>query len=438
MKNLFDRRAETRSFLPGDQVLALCPVLSSPFQARFAGPYTVLEKVSDQNYLISMPDRRKKSQLCHVNMLKPYYAHDDLFHPQCKGVTPACAANSLAGGSKTFSTTDSALSPVGNDSGTDELDSALIHGRLKNSETLDKLDTLLAHLPAGRAKQLAGLIGEFPCLFSDTPGRTHLIEHDVDVGDAKPIKQRFYRVNLEKRKHLNAEVDYMLRTGIAEPSMSSWASPCILVPKPDNTLRFCSDFRKLNAVTKPDCSPLPRMDDCVDQVGSANFVSKFDLLKGYWQVPLTQRAREVSAFVTPTGLFSYTVMPFGLRNAPATFQRLMNRVVGDMTGCAVYLDDVVVYSDTWEEHVERIRELFTRLAGARLTINLAKCEFGRATVTYLGRVVGHGEVRPVAAKVQAVEQFPVPATKRELMRFLGLVGYYRCFCRNFSSVVAPL
>lgn len=180
------------------------------------------------------------------------------------------------------------------------------------------------------------------------------------------------------------------------------------------------------------------MDDCVDEVGSAKFVSTFDLLRGFWQIPMTKRAREVSAFITPTGLYSYTVMPFGLRNAPATFQRLMNRVVGDMSGCAVYLDDVVVYSDTWEQHVERIEELFTRLAGARLTVNLAKCEFARATVTYLGRVVGQGEVRPVEAKVQAIQQFPVPVTKKELMRFLGLVGYYRCFCQNFSSVVAPL
>lgn len=210
------------------------------------------------------------------------------------------------------------------------------------------------------------------------------------------------------------------------------------MPKSDSTPRFCSDFRKLNAVTKPDCFPLPRMDDCVDQVGSAKFVSKFDLLKGFWQIPMTTRAREVSAFITPTGLYSYTVMAFGLRNSAATFQRLMNRVVGDMAGCAVYLDDVVVYSDAWEEHVERIEELFTRLAGARLTVNLAKCEFARATVTYLGRVVGQGEVRPVEAKVQAVDQFPVPVTKKELMRFLGLVGYYRCFCQNFSSVVAPL
>ena len=194
----------------------------------------------------------------------------------------------------------------------------------------------------------------------------------------------------------------------------------------------------MNNVTKPDSFPLPRMEDCIDQVGSAKFVSKFDLLKGYWQVPLSARAREIAAFITPNGLYSYKVMPFGLRNAPATFQRLMNRVVWDMPGCAVYLDDVVIYSDNWKIHLERIRELFDRLRGAGLTVNLAKCEFARATVTYLGRVVGQGQVCPVDAKVQAVAKYPVPTTKKDLMRYLGLIGYYRSFCRNFSTVVAPL
>lgn len=280
------------------------------------------------------------------------------------------------------------------------------------------------------------MIHSSPCLFS-TPGRTHLIEHDIELGDAKPIKQRFYRVNADKLKHLDAEVSYLLENGLAEPSFSSWSSPCLLVPKADGTLRFCTDYRKVNAVTKPDSFPLPRMEDCIDQVGSARFVSKLDLLKGYWQVPLSARAREIAAFITPKGLYSYAVMPFGLRNAPATFQRLMNRVIGDMQGCAVYLDDVVLYSDTWPIHLQRMRELFTRLAEARLTVNLAKCEFAKATVTYLGRVVGQGQVRPVAAKVHAVQHFPVPTTKKELMRFLGLAGYYRSFCNNFSAVVAP-
>lgn len=179
---------------------------------------------------------------------------------------------------------------------------------------------------------------------------------------------------------------------------------------------------------------MPRIEDCVDQVGSAKFVSKFDLLKGYWQVPLTTRAQEISSFITPFGLYSYSVMSFGLRNAPATFQRLINKVTVGLEGCAVYLDDIVVYSDTWDQHIARIHALLE----AKLTVNLAKCEFARATVTYLGKVVGMGKVRPVGAKVIAIDKFPGPQTKRELMRFLGMAGYYRSFCPNFSSVVAPL
>lgn len=143
----------------------------------------------------------------------------------------------------------------------------------------------------------------------------------------------------------------------------------------------------MNAVTKPDAYPLPRIEDCIDQVGAACFVSKFDLLKGYWQIPLTDRAREISAFITPSGLFSYTVMSFGLRNAPATFQRLMNMVVSGLEGCALYLDDMVIYSNTWEEHLARIESLVDRLSDAHLTVNLTKCEFAKATVVYLSKVV---------------------------------------------------
>lgn len=136
------------------------------------------------------------------------------------------------------------------------------------------------------------------------------------------------KVSPEKRKFLDTEVVYMLKNNIAMPSSSSWASPCILVPKADKTQRFCTDLRKVNSVRKLFSFPLPRVDDCVDLVGSAKFVSKFDLLKGYWQVPLSPHAQEISAFITPSGLYSYTVMPFGLRNAPATFQRLIGGVGG--------------------------------------------------------------------------------------------------------------
>ena len=180
--------------------------------------------------------------------------------------------------------------------------------------------------------------------------------------------------------------------------------------KSDNTARFCTDFRKLNAEIKPDSFPLLRMENCVDQVGHAAFVSKFDPLKGYWQVPLSEHAFELSAFITPNGLYAYNVMAFGLRNTPATFQMLMTRFLGDLEGCTVYLDDVVVCSDTRPSHVERVRALFLCLAEARLTISLAKCEFAQATVTYMGRIVGQGKVRPIADKVRAVQCYPPPTT----------------------------
>lgn len=427
MKTVYDRHSAKRQFSEGDQVLALLPIVGSPFQAKFHGPYTVVKQLSELNYLIATPDRRKRQQLCHINLLKPYFVRESL---QCTAKTlvsgtvlTACEAqeSSLHGG-------EEVAMP----------DEAVLCGRLKNSETLQKLDTLFSHLSRDKAKQLVSLIGDFSSLFGDTPSQTNLIQHDIDVGDSKPIRQRFFRVSREKQSVIDKEVKYLLDNKLAVPSCSSWASPCLIVQKSDKSPRMCTDFRKVNAVTKPDSYPLPRVEDCVDQVGSAKFVSKLDLLKGYWQVPLTPRAQEISAFITPSGLFSYTVMGFGLRNAPATFQRLMNQLVNGLEGCAVYLDDVVVYSNTWDDHLIKIRALFDRLAQGNLTLNLAKCDFAKATVTYLGKIVGQGQVRPVMAKVAAVSQFPAPTTKKELMRFLGLVGYYRSFCRNFSTVVAPL
>ena len=199
----------------------------------------------------------------------------------------------------------------------------------------------------------------------------------------------------------------MLDNDIIEPSKSEWSSPCVLVPKPDGSYPFCTDYRKVNSVTKTDSYPIPRIDDCIDKVGTAKFVSKFDMLKGYWQVPLTQKAKEISAFVTPNGFYQYTVMPFGMKNS-------------------------------WPEHIEQIKAFFEKLSGANLTINLTKSEFCQATVTYLGYVVGQGQVKPLTAKIDSFVKFPVPTNRKELMKFLGMAGFYRKFCRNFSDVVACL
>ena len=416
MKVWYDKRARERSFKAGDKVLVLLPLPGHPLQARYHGPYVVERKVGTVDYVVITPDHRKGRQLCHINMLKEYYEENGDNIESCAVV--------VTSDRKEAEVESDCLSDTG--------------VRLNNSAVLANLKNKLSHLSANEVSELEHLIMDNTQLFPDTPTRTSVLCHDVDVGDANPVKQHAYRVNPQKRKAFHQEVKYMLDAGLVEPSNSAWSSPCLLVPKPDGTFRFCTDFRKVNSLTKGDSYPLPRIEDCIDRVGNSKYVSKFDLLKGYWQVPLTEKAKEISAFVTPDGLFQYRVMPFGMRNAPATFQRLINGVIADVPGCEAYIDDVIIYSDTWSAHLNQISKFFAKLKAANLTVNLSKSEFGHAQIQFLGHVVGGGEVKPIHATVEAINNFPVPSNKKELVCFLGMSGYYRRFCKNFSTIVEPL
>ena len=423
MKVWYDRKAKQRSFNPGDQVLMLLPIAGHPLQARYHGPYVVERKVNDVDYVVCTPDRRKQQQLCHVNMLKAYH---------CKQLSNALQPTAIM---VVASASSGEENEHVEERDTENLDVSM---KLNNSLVLANLSKKLRHLPEIESVELEHLILEHSDIFPDVPSRTTIMNHDVDVGNTEPVKQHPFRVNPQKRAYLQQEMKYMLDNDLIEASQSPWSSPCILVPKPDKSYRFCTDFRKVNAVTKADSYPLPRIEDCIDRVSHSCYVSKFDLLKGYWQVPLTNRAKEISAFVTPDGLFQYKVMPFGMRNAPATFQRLINHIIRDVPNFEAYIDDVIIYSNSWEDHVKQIRKFFECLQAANLTINLSKSEFGHARVVFLGHVVGQGLVEPIAAKVEAIAHFPKPINKKELMRFLGMAGYYRRFCKNFSSIVEPM
>ncbi|XP_068211743.1 uncharacterized protein [Palaemon carinicauda] len=244
--------------------------------------------------------------------------------------------------------------------------------------------------------------------------------------------------DLKKLLELFPEICGCAYPDIIEPSISPWASPCVLGEKPDGSYRLCTDFRRLNEVTVSDSYPLPRVDDLIDQVSNAVYVSKIDLLRGYYQVPLADNTKPLTAFTTPDGLYQYTVLPFGLKNAPVVFQRLMDQVISNMPGIRVYLDDIIVFSDTWLDHLSMLKDLLSRLRQACLTINLTKSDFGHAKLQYLRYMIGSGEVSPVAAKVDAITKLSCPRSRREVRKFPGMVGYYRRFCKNFSEVVAAL
>ena len=338
MKVWYDRKAKSRCFDPGDRILVLFPVVGNPLQVKYSGPYTVVKKISDTNNLVKTPGRRKETQVCHINRLKAYHEKPkpELVTLNNRPELESLMHNKGCVGREAEKEEDTESEVrLGNDQQPI---------KLQNSQILNDLGTKLSHLPSLQRKDLAEVITQYREVFPDVPSKTNLIEHDVDVGDSAPIKQHPYRVSPMKKELLDKEVQYMLKNDIIEESQSNWSSPCILVPKHDGGFRFCTDFRKVNDETKSDSFPIPRIADCIDQIGNAKFVSTFDMLKGYWQVLLTQQAHELFAFVTPSGLYQYKVMPFGMKNAPATYQRMVNKLVRDIDGCEGYIDNVVIYS----------------------------------------------------------------------------------------------
>ena len=235
------------------------------------------------------------------------------------------------------------------------------------------------------------------------------------------------------------ELKEMLAEVIVETSTSEWAAPIMLVQKKDGSFRFCVDYRKLNSVSRADAYPMPRMDELIDNLGQARFVTTLDLTRGYWQVPMAEESRAKTAFTTGFGPYQFRVMPFRLQGAPATFQRMMDRLLMGLEGyTAAYLDDLVIFSQSWTDHLEHLQSILLRLREAGLTVKPKKCQFGMKECVYLGHVVGNGTVKPEHGKLEAVQDFPTPETKSQVRAFLGLTGYYRRFIPDYSSIAAPL
>lgn len=303
--------------------------------------------------------------------------------------------------------------------------------------SVEHVQSVLTPLERSR---LEALVERNKSLMGNTLGCTNADEH-VIVTNSEPIKQRYYRVNPVVQKQIDEELDEMLRLGIVEPSNSPWSSPILLVKKKDGKYRFCVDYRKLNAVTIRDSYPLPNINDTLDKLRDARYLSSLDIKSAYWQVPMAENSKMYTAFTVPNrGLFQFRRMPFGLHNAPARWQRIIDKVLGhDLEpNLFVYLDDIVLVTQTFEEHLRLLEEVFRRLRDANITVSWEKCQLCRAELKYLGYVVDRNGLHVDADKVKAMIEIPRPTNVTEVRRIIGTFSWYRRFVPEFSMILAPI
>ncbi|XP_059160902.1 uncharacterized protein LOC131944361 [Physella acuta] len=427
-KSYYDRSATTKDIKVGDHVLILKPQLLNKLELRWAGPYEVLKKIGDLDYVIKTGDSTK---VVHVNRMMLYHHRqkpdDSKEHPMLAAVSGVVEAEE----EYKVSLTDE-----------EDLEPGIPLDTIKTPDILE--ETKLSDIKIGdtltktQRTDLNIIIQEYTAVISNLPGKTSLLEHKIKLTNTRAIRTKPYCIPHARRELMKKEMDEMERLGIIERSDSDFSAPVVLVKKKDGSTRFCVDYKRLNAVTVYDVEPIPDTDELFAKLNRAKYFTKLDLTKGYWQIPMQNDSKNLTAFVTPWGLFQFNYLPFGLCTAPATFARLMRVVLKDLENVVSFFDDICIYSETWEEHLMAIKAVFNRLKDAGLTGKPAKLELGFEKINFLGHVVGRGLLTPEKNKVNKILNVAIPTTKKEVRSLVGLIGYYAKFIPEFSEANAIL
>ncbi|GFW55496.1 hypothetical protein TNCV_118801 [Trichonephila clavipes] len=413
-KTWYDRDVVERKFVEGDLVMVLVTSKQNKLEVNWIGPGKVLSRISDTNYVIDLPGRRDRSTIYHVNLLKPYHRRPELVSLVVEEVSDDIEGDAeIPYPDKQCTKFD-------------------YHEILRESQ-------LQLKLSPSQIDELKQVITKNKDVFSPDPGTTHLMRMDIELISDKPIKTKPYRMSPRQINILREEIKRLLELGVIEIGQSDYTSPLILVESPNKDPRPCVDYRRLNEITRAEFFPLPNMEEIVEKVSAAPYVTVMDLSKGYFQIPLTPRAQRYAAFVTPFGTYIPKKMMFGLVCAPYYFCKLMAQVLEGLEQFALpYIDDIAIFSQGWKDHVKHIDIVLGRLRKAGLKVKPSKCKFAQEEVLFLGHRIGSGSRSPSDLKIKAIADFPRPTTKTHVRSFLGLVGYYSHYIPNYSTIASPL
>ena len=415
-KQYFDSRAKPRSLSVGDEVLLLLPSSTNKLLMQWKGPYEVKERRGNVDYVINVNGKLK---LFHINMLKKFHRRDEAQSTVSEPDPECVLVQSVT-------------------TGLIEMEEGSEDGLVLVNDGLPQTCNIHPGLTREQREELKSLVEEFSDVFSDVPGKTETVVHEITLLSKAPVHRKPYPVPDHLRGVMEEEVGRMLEMGIIEPSSSPYCSPVVLVKKRDGSYRLCIDYRGLNDVTMFDAEPMPTRDDHLSDFVDDKYISELDLCRGYWQIPLHADSKVLTAFATSQGLMQFTRLPFGLKTACATFIRLMRKVLKGLTNTCCYFDNVVIHSRDWVTHVSDLRSVLGRLREHGLTAGPAKCFLGYESINYLGYSLGHNSIRPLEERVSAIKSIDLPTTKSQLRSFLGSVNFYRKFIPNVSSFTGPL
>ena len=416
--DIYNKHAKEKEFQVGEQVIVLLPDSSSKVMSKWLGPGVVLQKRKPQSYLVEL--ERGQKRWLHASKLRRYHVRvNQALVNNCSIIYEA---------DEEFGTIPVVTTET-------QLDVDFPSARVNPEK--------LAHLSAEQRAQLLALLDEFKEVFSDKPGLCNVGEHEINVtDDFVPKRLKAYRIPELLKPEVARQIQQLLDWGFIRPSSSSMASPVVVVLKGrhgQNGVRICVDYKYLNKYTKGDAYPTTDITDIVHRVGKSHYISTYDAKSGYYQLRIKPEHIWLTAFVTDWGLFEWVRMPFGLKCSSNSYIRCVQQILQQLREfCDSYVDDMATFSDDFSSHLRHGRVFLTEIQKSGMTLNLAKCDFAKPELTFVGCVIGSGRHGPDPEKVSVVSSMKRPTTKKEVRQMLGFFSYFRTYIQDFALIAYPL